>query len=156
MPDSYARIILHTTFSTRYRKPMITERVEPLIFKTIKRQLFRFGSTTMAINGVVDHIHIVHTLPRTVTVAKLIQEAKKWSAANVNKEIGSTKMFSWQDGYATFSVNYQEVDAAIAYVQNQKIHHGGGKAESFEVEYARYLRAHGFDPESEYLFPDAS
>jgi len=64
--------------------------------------------------------------------------------------------FAWQEGYASFSVDYRKKEAVIRYVDNQKEHHGlTANGLTFEEEYLKLLRAFGIaDVDLERLFPE--
>lgn len=157
MASSYDRIILHTTFSTKYRQPIITEDIEEGLYGVIIASLRLVGSEVLAVGGIEDHIHIVHTLPRTKTVATLLNAVKSQSSGWVRKKGGRHLKFEWQEGYAVFSADYRKLDGLIRYVQNQKEHHKSGTSSiSFREEITGILVAFGiqnFTPE--YFLPDS-
>lgn len=155
MANSYARIVLHTVFSTKYRACSITPDLEDPVKRLLTYHLRKLGSSVVEINCVVDHVHIIHTLPRTVTISKLVQEAKKWTTKTINEELRPAVPFCFQIGYASFSVNYTNMESLIKYVQIQKMHHGydtNERGESFMEEYTRQLLIHGFEPHPIYTF----
>ena len=155
MPQSFARVVLHTTFSTKYRRPLITSEIEPRLLKYIVGILKRFGSHTIRINAVEDHVHIVHTLPRTVSIADLLKEVKTQSSHFVKDTFDGYDHFYWQGGYGTFSVDYRRIDGLLDYVDNQKQHHNSKLPEhDFAHEFRRMLRAYGLEFDEKYLFPE--
>jgi REP-associated tyrosine transposase len=60
-----------------------------------------------------------------------------------------TKCFSWQEGYAAFSVSKSKENAVIEYIRNQDEHH---KRTSFEEELLDLLRMHGVEYDPRYVF----
>ena len=159
MADSYARIVLHTTFSVKYRNPHITPQIEGTVKAQLSHHLQRLGARVLALECVPDHVHIVHTLPRTVAVATLLNEIKKWSSRVVNRDYDLDYHFKWQTGYATFSADYRNLERLIQYVRNQKQHHGYVESDTatltFVEEYSRQLLAYGFEIHPYYTFPVA-
>lgn len=156
MPQFYARIILHTTFSTKYRLPLINPEIEAELHAVLYSALEKQGSTVLKVGGIPDHVHIIHSLPRTKSISELMERAKSISSAWIKTEGHRYRNFAWQDGYASFSVDYRKVDGVIRYVERQKIHHGlAGNGLTYEQEYEKLLRAYGFtDYNKAYLFPD--
>ena len=153
MPDSYSKIILHTTFSTKYRQPRITPTIEPLVLGTLRHHLNFLGSTVLEMNAAADHVHILHLLPRTLPVAKVIQEAKKWSSVAVHEQYPNHP-FAWQLGYATFSVSHDRIETVRGYIRRQKEHHDCDDAgTSFEEEFRTFLTLHDLRINERYLFP---
>ena len=155
MPKSLSRIVLHTVFSTKYRLPLITPEIEAPLLKLMTYDLKRNDSHTLAINAVEDHVHILHTLPRTIAVRDLIMDCKKWSSRNIKQRIAAAHNFRWQQGYATFSVAYNELEGIRHYVLNQKQHHASSNPEnSFCNELLWLLKTHGVKFDRRYLFED--
>lgn len=157
MPQSYSRIILHTTWSTKYRLPYIDNQIEKNVHSLITSLFKDHGCAVLGVGGTADHVHVVHSLPRTKSIAEIMKAVKSVSS-NVVKSIGPQyEWFSWQDGYGSFSVDYRKVDKLLAYVRNQKRHHGiEDKKMTFEAEYSKMLVAFGFpDFKPEYQFPTA-
>lgn len=57
--------------------------------------------------------------------------------------------FSWQDGYAAFTVGISQLDRTIAYIANQREHH---RTQTFQEEYLEFLRRHGVEYDERYLW----
>lgn len=155
MPQSYARIILHTTFSTKYRLPLIDPDIESRLHAVLAGELKTLGATVLSVGGVSDHVHIVHSLPRDRSLAELMQKAKAVSSRWVKTMGKEYASFAWQDGYASFSADYRSLNGLLSYVANQHEHHGmAGKGMTYEQEYIKLLEAYGFeDYKTKYLFP---
>ena len=80
MPSSFSRIVLHTTFSTKFRRPLTDPSIEQELYRVMNAEFKRQGALAIRINGVPDHIHAVHTLPRTQSLAHVIQAVKAVSS----------------------------------------------------------------------------
>jgi putative transposase len=77
MPQSLSRVILHIIFSTKNRGPCLDSDVRPRMhgyLATICRDL---GAELMHVGGVADHVHLVTTLPRTLSQAQLVEQIKE-------------------------------------------------------------------------------
>jgi putative transposase len=80
MPQSLSNVIIHIVFSTKNREPWLDSAVRPrthAYLATICREL---GGEVLRVGGVADHVHIVTTLPRTLSQAGLIEQIKKPSS----------------------------------------------------------------------------
>lgn len=157
MPQSYDRIILHTTWSTKYRMPYIEANIEEKVHNLIA-ELFRgFDCIVLAVGGTPNHVHVVHSLPRTKSIAEIMKAVKSVSSNAIKRMNPEYEWFSWQDGYGTFSADYRKLEGLLAYVRNQKRHHGlEGNRMTFEDEYSKMLVAFGYpDFNPEYQFPCA-
>ncbi len=58
----------------------------------------------LAVGVTADHIHILASLPTTISVSKGIQLAKGRSSKWINDTFVHLRGFRWQEGYAAFSV----------------------------------------------------
>ena len=152
MPSSYSRVVLHTVFSTKYRKPLITPDIEPDLLRFMSKVLIAEGCKVIEINCVPDHVHIVHTLPRTVSIANLLERLKSKTTKMVHRAFPRLRgRFYWQTGYATFSADYRHLKDLREYVRNQKVHHG---YEEFYREFLKLLNAFELEYDPKYLFPE--
>jgi REP element-mobilizing transposase RayT len=157
MPQSYDRIILHTTWSTKYRMPYIDADIENMVHLLIADLFIGFGCIVLAIGGTPDHVHIVHSLPRTRSIAEILKAVKSVSSSAIKAMGAEYEWFGWQDGYGTFSADYRKLEGLLDYVLNQKHHHGlTSQKMTFEEEYIKMLIAYGFpDFNPEHQFPIA-
>ena len=94
-------------------------------------------------------MHILATLSRTVSQAKLLEDIKKNSSRWV-KEIDSRYAgFAWQRGYGAFSVGRDELNEKIQYIEGQKDHH---RTVTFQEEYRDFLKKHGIEFDERYVW----
>jgi len=160
MPRSYVRIIVHTVFGTKYRAPLIDPIIEQKLFNYVIFLFKEMGVKVIRINGGFDHLHIVHNLPRTKSIAEIIKHVKGSSSGWMKKQGPQYRNFTWQEGYGCFSCDYRDLDGLLRYIDNQKKHHYGsdyGKIArlTFEQEYGKILKAYGYDFDWDSEFPDA-
>ena len=107
------------------------------------------GADLAHVGGVADHVHIVTTLPRTLSQAHLIEQIKKTSSKWIKAGDPRYRTFAWQRGYGAFSVSPSQLDAVLQYVDGQKAHH---RTRTFQEEYRELLRKHGVDFEERYVW----
>jgi len=158
MPRSYTRVIVHTVFATKFRKPLINSKIEASLWKYITGLFHEMGVEVIRINGGFDHLHIVHNLPRTKSIAEIMKHVKQSSSKWMKQQGVFYNRFSWQEGYGCFSCDYRKLDEIIRYVDQQKLHHYGNNYTSemrltFEEEYGRILKAFGIDFDWDLEFP---
>jgi len=97
---------------------------------------------TLAVGGVADHVHILISLPGTISVAKAIQLLKGNSSKWIHETFPQLSAFAWQEGYGAFSIGISGVEATTAYIRNQTEHH---RRRTFREEFVAMLRKHGLD-----------
>ena len=101
------------------------------------------------VGGVTDHVHIVTTLPRTVSQAEFIEKVKKASSKWIKALDVRYRGFFWQRGYGAFSVSPSQLDDVLRYIETQQEHH---RTSTFQEEYRELLRRHGLDFDERYVW----
>ncbi len=102
MPQSLSKVIVHIIFSTKDRESWLESNVRSRMhgyLATICRDL---GADFVRVGGVADHVHIVTTLPRTLSQAQLIEKIKKLSSKWIKTVDVRYRGFFWQRGYGAF------------------------------------------------------
>src|SRR6266403_701794 len=119
---SFTSCLVHCVWSTKNREPWLTlnlrERLWPYLGGIAKQNQIR----TLAIGGASDHVHVLLSLPATLSVAKAIQLLKGNSSKWIRETFPKMRPFAWQEGYGAFSVGLSGVDATMAYIRNQANH----------------------------------
>ena len=113
---------------------------------TICRDL---GTEFVRIGGVADHVHIVTTLPRTLSQAELIEQIKKILSKWIKTIDTRYRGFLWQRGYGALSVSPSQLDAVLQYVETQQKHH---RTRTFQEEFRDLLRRHGVNFDEPYVW----
>ena len=80
MAQSLSRVILHITFSTKNREPWLNRAFRPRMHAYLATICRDLGAEEVCVDGVSDHVHVITTLPRTLSQAGLIEEIKKASS----------------------------------------------------------------------------
>jgi putative transposase len=149
MPQSLSKVTLHIIFSTKNREPWLDSDVRPRMHAYLATICRDLGAELVRVGGVADHVHIVTTLPRTVSQAELIEQAKKTSSKWIKTLDPRYRGFFWQRGYSAFSVSSSQLDAVLQYIEAQQEHH---RRRTFQEEYLELLRKHDVDFDERYLW----
>ena len=150
MPQSLARVVLHVVFSTKNRIPFLKDAdLRSRLHAYMAGVLQNIGCEPILVNGVEDHVHILCNFSRTVTVASLVEEAKKNSSKWIKEQDPACRDFYWQGGYAAFSVSQSKVEEVREYVANQAEHH---RKISFQDELRMLCRKHGIEIDERYVW----
>lgn len=149
MPQSLSKVLLHIVFSTKNRQPWLTDGVRSKMHAYLAGACRNQGSEAHRVGGTQDHIHIACTLPRTLTISKLLEEIKRSSSAWVKEQDSNCKEFSWQAGYGAFSLGQSQLGTLLNYIDNQLEHH---RHSSFQEEFLDFLQKYGIDYDERYLW----
>jgi putative transposase len=102
MPQSLSKVILHIVFSTKDREPSLDSTVRPRMHAYLATVCRDFGAEVVRVGGVADHVHILTTLPRTVSQAELVEQMKKTSSKWIKAIDARYRGFFWNAGMAHF------------------------------------------------------
>jgi REP element-mobilizing transposase RayT len=149
MPQSLSKVILHIIFSTKNREPWLDSEVRPRMHAYLATICHDLGADFVRVCGVADHVHIVTTLPRTLSQAQLIEQIKKVSSKWIKALDTRYRGFFWQRGYGAFSVSPSQLDSVLEHVNQQREHH---RTRTFQEEYRDFLRKHGVDFDERYVW----
>ena len=116
MPQSLSKVILHIIFSTKNREPWLDSNVRPRMHAYLGTICRDMGADLAHVGGVADHVHIVTTLPRTLSQAQLIEQIKKLSSKWIKTLDTRYRGFFWQRGYGAFSVSPSQLEAVLRYI----------------------------------------
>ena len=113
---------------------------------TILREL---KSPSLAIDGTADHVHILFSMARIVTIADIVEEVKTSTSKWIKTKGREFRNFHWQLGYGAFSIGQSNVASLKRYISSQKEHH---KRVTFQDEYRKFLKAYGIDYDEKYVW----
>jgi len=128
----------HFVFSTAQRRNLLASDLQPKLWAYMAGIARNHAMHAIAIGGVENHVHLLLSLPASMSEAKAIQVIK----ANSSRWITDHGVvgFSWQRGYGAFSVSASATDKVVLYIQTQSEHH---HRHTFEDEFRGLLRKHG-------------
>jgi putative transposase len=149
MPQSLSRVILHIIFSTKNREPWIDPAIRPRMHAYLAAICRDLGAQAFRVDGAADHVHIVTTLPRTLSQAQMVEQAKKTSSKWIKALEPRSRGFFWQRGYGAFSVSVSQLDTVLQYLHTQEEHH---RTRTFQEEYHELLCRHGIEFDEQYVW----
>jgi putative transposase len=149
MPQSLSKVIVHIVFSTKNREPWLDSDVRPRMLAYLATICRDLDAELVHVGGVADHVHVLSTLPRTLSQAQLIAQIKKASSKWIKGLDTRYRGFFWQRGYGAFSVSPSQLEAVLRYVETQPEHH---RTRTFQEEYRELLRKHGVDFDERYVW----
>lgn len=139
---SYINFLAHCVFSTKNRekflKPDIQSRLWPYLGGIARENKMK----AISVGGVADHVHILLSIPSTLSLSKAIQIIKGNSSKWIRDTFLNMNHFAWQEGYGAFSIGISDIFRTIRYIQNQEKHH---QSKTFQEELVLFLRKQGMN-----------
>ena len=117
------RLYYHLVWTTKERQSLINNQGEAKLYPYIVSKADALNSIIHALNGTDNHIHVIASIPPKISIAEFVKRIKGSSSHYLNQSFLDVPKFVWQEGYGVFSLGAKQLDIAIAYVENQKIHH---------------------------------
>lgn len=141
----------HLVWATWDKLPLITSEIERQLHRNIESEVQKQGCVMLALNGTDDHVHLLVSIPSTITIADLVKQAKGVSSHFVNDELRPARDFKWQGSYGAFSVSRWDVEKIVQYIKRQKEHHVTGELmQEFEETFEEFeIERRGEDPSAQ-------
>jgi len=146
MPLSLSLVIIHVIFSTKDRAEVLGKDISRELYVYLAKIARNNDCECYRAGGASNHVHLAIRLPRTITMAKLIEELKTSSTKWLKPRLPD---FSWQRGYGAFSVGPSDLSALLAYIDTQEEHH---RKHSFEDEFRALLKKYGVEHDEQYMW----
>lgn len=149
MPQSYVNLIYHIVFSTKDRKPIITDNYRDRLHEYIGGIIREQGGISLAINGMEDHVHVLAKLRQDKALSDVIRDCKAGASGWMHDVFPEMHEFAWQNGYGAFTVSASQVEVVRRYIANQVYHH---QSRSFQNEFVVLLRSNEIEFDERYLW----
>ncbi len=149
MAHTYTNLLIHYVFSTKNRERVITEELQDRLWPYMGGIARENNMKALAIGGTEDHVHLLLSLPATLSVAKAVQLIKGGASNWVHDIFPNFTNFQWQEGYGAFTVSISHVNDTIAYISAQKEHH---QVKTFQEEYLVFLKKHNIEYDERYIW----
>ena len=146
---SYVSSYYHCVFSTKERRPLIPPRLQERLWPYLGGIARQNEMKAIEIGGVADHVHILLSLPATLSIAKAMQLVKGGSSKWVHESLPEHRLFGWQVKYGAFSVSVSQLDKTVQYIQRQAEHH---QKMTFQEEFLALLKKHRVIYDERYLW----
>jgi REP element-mobilizing transposase RayT len=138
MAQSLAKIVVHTIFSTKDRRPFLRDhKLRDELHRYIGGILLELDCQPIIAESVADHIHFLCSLSRTREPANMIKEVKRGSSRWLKTKGPELSDFAWQSGYGIFSIGFSQIESVRRYIAGQEEHH---RQVSFQDEFREFLQ----------------
>ena len=146
MGSTFFSLHYHLIFSTKERFPLIHTEWRPRLHSYMGGIIRGMNGVAEIVGGVADHVHLLVSLRPVHCIADIMRDMKKDSTNWVKDNFQS--QFSWQEGYAAFSVSPTKTEAVKKYISEQESHHA---KKSFVDELKECLEQAGMRYDEKYL-----
>ncbi|MBU1007615.1 IS200/IS605 family transposase [Candidatus Dependentiae bacterium] len=136
MGQSYVALYFHLIWTTKKRERYFSSSGKIRLYDYVKDMVERKVVELLAIGGMAEHVHLLVCMKTVDAIADFMAYIKPASLGFVKRAGKNCDCFSWQKGYAVFSVSASHVGYLRRYICNQENHH---KIWSFDEELDFFL-----------------
>ena len=137
---SYTSCLMHCVWATKERRPLIQPDIQQRLWPYLGGIARENKMKLLIAGGVEDHVHVLISIPATLSVSKSIQLLKGNSSKWLHDAFKEHWNFEWQEGYGAFSIGISGVADTTRYIQGQAKHH---HKMTFREEIGQFLKKHG-------------
>ncbi|MCB0005372.1 MAG: IS200/IS605 family transposase [Anaerolineales bacterium] len=109
----------------KLRQELIIPEIEERLLGFMAHEARELNGSVMASGAMPDHVHLLATIPPSVSISNFVKQLKGSSSRFVTRDLGLP--FEWQAGYGVFTIDESDVPGVKDYVLNQKAHHKSGQ-----------------------------
>ena len=149
MAQSLSKLYVHIIFHIKNNDVTIRSEDEKELYAYIGGIIKANEAFPIKINGTENHLHILTTMSKNLSLAKFVEEIKRNSSRWIKSKGTHYQFFAWQGGYAGYSVSQSKVPIIEKYIEKQKEHH---ITETFQDEYVKFLQEYNVDFDEKYLW----
>lgn len=147
MGNSYINVNVHLIFHTKSGACVMKEEHLARIFQYIGGMIRSMSGFAFIVGGRPDHIHILTSLPASISLANFVRDIKCNSSKWIKNMDPMYEKFAWQEGYGAFSVSESCRNEVSHYIENQENHH---QVISMQQEFARFIEKNGINVDEKY------
>lgn len=149
MANTYTCLHYHVVYSTKNRRPWISQDIEERVWAYLGGIAREKNMVAVQVGGIEDHVHLALGLRPTMDVSKAVQLLKGASSKWMHETFSNLADFEWQDGYGAFTVSKSQLPELIETIANQREQH---RTRTFQEEYRALLQRHGIEFDERYVW----
>jgi putative transposase len=149
MGHTFTNLLTHAVFSTAGRAPFLADPIRHDVHAYLGGILRELHATPIMIGGIDNHVHLLARLPADLAISDCLRVVKANSSRWIKERWPDRSSFTWQGGYAAFSVSESSRQTVIRYVRDQARRH---QTISFQDEFLALLNKHGVDYDERYIW----
>ena len=148
MANTYTKLNIHIVFHVKSTGITIRQKDLGQVFAYIGGIIRNVGGYPITVGGITNHIHILATMPKTMSVSEFVQKIKANSSKWIKTVDEYYETFAWQEGYGAFCVSPSLLKKTIHYIETQEQHH---YEVSVRDEFIQFLKENGIEFDERYL-----
>jgi len=102
MSQSLFAVYIHLVFSTKERRALLPDSIRTELHAYLGGVLKERKSIRLSINSMPDHIHLLFSLPRTIAIAKMVEDIKTTSSKWIKSRKAHPCYFNGREDMARF------------------------------------------------------
>ena len=142
MAHATTRILVHCVFSTKDRRPLLTDAVSDRVNRYMAGIAANHKMHLLRAGGSADHRHLLLQMRPPMESSQAMRVIKANTSRWIKETYPDLRGFAWQTGYAAFSVAAFGFQPVIAYIDRQAQHH---RKLTFEDELVELLKRAGIE-----------
>ena len=139
MSKEFVSCIMHVVVGTYRQKNFLTADIRTHLLNYLSAVAKSKGTKLIALGGTENHIHFLLVIPSKLAIESAILPLKQSSTTWLRQSYEHLRSFSWDGGFAAFSISRSQLDNTLLYIQNQEQFHW---KKSFQDEYKEFLTFH--------------
>ena len=149
MASTLTNLLYHIVFSTKDRTRLIGPDLKPELHAYLGGLTRELKGKALAFNGMEEHVHLLVSLPPTISISDALRFIKANSCKWVHEKWPQRSGFAWQLGYGAFSVSKSNLPEVVDYIRHQEQHH---HKFNYQEEFLGLLRKHGVEYDERYVW----
>ena len=121
-------VVVRYVWATWDRTPILTRAVRDGVYAAIAAAASSVKCTVLRVGGIEDHVHVLVRLYPTVSVSEVAKRMKGGSSHFATHDLSRDSFVKWPGTYGAFRVGAEDMGPAMAYIDNQAVHHASGRA----------------------------
>ena len=130
---------MHCVWAAKERRPLIKPELQQRLWPYLGGIARENKMKALVVGGVIDHVHVLLSIPSTLSVAKSIQLLKGNSSKWIHDSFKEHADFEWQEGHGAFSIGISGLDETTSYIPKQSEHH---RRMTFKQDWHRGTKRH--------------
>ncbi|HEY3448984.1 MAG TPA: IS200/IS605 family transposase [Myxococcales bacterium] len=139
----YSQLYVHVVWATYLRNPLVGSCFEEALWASIGAYCREAGASPIQVGGMADHVHVLASVPPSLSVSRLVWAIKGSSSHDMAHRIAPGRPFRWQEGYGAFTLRKEDSEVVASYILDQRAHHA---AQTTKDDWERWESEHEPEP----------